>query len=92
MRSPAFALVGLIVLAGQLPAPAVEAVVKRVDAGRLLTVAADGQLDDFVEHDRMHESPAGQRKVGNLLLQFFKSDPTSQPWFVAHPQVASRCG
>jgi hypothetical protein len=43
------------------------------------------EYDDFVERDRMHESPAGQRKVGNLLLQFFKSDPTSRPWFVAYP-------
>jgi dipeptidyl aminopeptidase/acylaminoacyl peptidase len=30
----------------------------------------------------MHESPAGQQKVGKLLLQFFKNDPTTKPWFV----------
>jgi acetyl esterase/lipase/Cu/Ag efflux protein CusF len=38
--------------------------------------------DDFTERDRMHESPAGQQKVGKLLLQFFKTDPTTRPWFV----------
>jgi acetyl esterase/lipase len=40
------------------------------------------QYDDFSERDRMHESPAGQQKVGRLLLQFFKTDATSKPWFV----------
>ncbi len=38
--------------------------------------------DDFRENDRMHESPAGQIKVGKLLLQFFKNDTTTRPWFV----------
>jgi hypothetical protein len=38
--------------------------------------------DDFQEKDRMHESPQGQEKVGNLLLSFFKTDPTTKPWFV----------
>jgi hypothetical protein len=38
--------------------------------------------DDFRENDRMHESPAGMRKVGNLLLRFFKTDPTTQAWFL----------
>jgi hypothetical protein len=50
------------------------------------TVArADGfrfELADFRDDDRMHESPAGQRKVGTLLLQFFKTDPTTRGWFV----------
>jgi hypothetical protein len=40
------------------------------------------EYDDFNENDRMHESPAGQRKVGKLLLQFFKTDTTTRPWFV----------
>ena len=52
-------------------------------------------LEDFRENDRMHESPAGQLKVGNLLLQFFKNDPTSRTWFVrdaawSRDQSASR--
>jgi hypothetical protein len=46
---------------------------------------ADGfrfALEDFMENDRMHESPVGQRKIGNLLLQFFKSDSTTRGWFL----------
>jgi hypothetical protein len=39
-------------------------------------------VDDYRENDRMHESPAGQQKVGKLLLHFFKTDPTSKSWFV----------
>jgi hypothetical protein len=49
------------------------------------TRRADGfrfEPDDFREDDRMHESPAGQRKVGTLLLQFFKNDKTTKEWFV----------
>jgi hypothetical protein len=49
------------------------------------TPRADGvrfEYDDFSERDRMHESPAGQRKVGNLLLQAFKTDPTARLWFL----------
>lgn len=38
--------------------------------------------NDFSERDRMHESPAGQKKVGGLLLKFFKTDATTRPWFV----------
>jgi hypothetical protein len=38
--------------------------------------------EDFRDNDHMHESPAGQQKVGNLLVQFFKTDPTTKPWFV----------
>jgi hypothetical protein len=41
--------------------------------------------EDFRDNDHMHESPAGQQKVGNLLLQFFKTDPTTKPWFVRPP-------
>ena len=32
--------------------------------------------------DGTHQSPSGQRKVGRLLLDFFKSDTTTKPWFV----------
>jgi hypothetical protein len=38
--------------------------------------------DDFRENDRMHHSPEGQKKCGNLLLQFFKTDRTTRGWFV----------
>jgi hypothetical protein len=43
------------------------------------------ELEDFTPSDHMHESPAGQRKVGRLLLQFFKTDSTIRPWFVKPP-------
>jgi len=39
-------------------------------------------LADFMENDQMHESPTGQIKVGNQMLQFFKTDPTTRTWFV----------
>ncbi len=52
---------------------------------------ADGvrfSIDDFRENDRMHESPAGQLKVGGLLLQFFKTDATTRPWFVRRDKAS----
>jgi hypothetical protein len=36
---------------------------------------------DFAQ-DGTHESASGQAKVGRLLLEFFKSDSTTRPWFV----------
>jgi Cu/Ag efflux protein CusF len=38
--------------------------------------------DDFTSNDGTHQSPSGQRKVGELLLKFFESDSTTKPWFV----------
>ena len=32
--------------------------------------------------DGTHPSESGERKVSQQLLTFFKSDPTSRPWFV----------
>lgn len=32
--------------------------------------------------DGTHHSPAGSRKVGQLMLEFFQSDSTAKPWFV----------
>ena len=32
--------------------------------------------------DGTHPSPSGQRKVAELLLRFFKTDPTAKTWFV----------
>jgi hypothetical protein len=34
-----------------------------------------------VQKDGTHPSPAGSAKVANLLLRFFKSDPTAKIWF-----------
>jgi hypothetical protein len=35
-----------------------------------------------VDQDGTHPSKTGVQKVGQLLLQFFKSDQTARPWFV----------
>ncbi len=32
--------------------------------------------------DGTHPSAAGQRKVAELLLNFFKTDSTTRPWFL----------
>jgi hypothetical protein len=37
---------------------------------------------DFRDSDGTHESPAGQRKVGQELLKFFKADSTTRGWFL----------
>ena len=37
---------------------------------------------DFTATDGTHQSPSGQNKVGNLLLDFFKTDSTTKLWFV----------
>ncbi|MBF8296025.1 MAG: hypothetical protein HW389_2570 [Bacteroidetes bacterium] len=45
---------------------------------------ADGlvwESADF-QADGTHPSSTGQAKVANLLLNFFKSDPTAAPWFL----------
>jgi hypothetical protein len=47
------------------------------------TKRADGfsyEPTDFAG-DGTHPSTAGQRKVARRLLQFFKNDPTTRPWF-----------
>lgn len=36
---------------------------------------------DFSRNDGTHHSPAGQNKVGGLLLDFFKTDLTTRMWF-----------
>lgn len=35
-----------------------------------------------VANDGTHPSPTGQRKIAELLLNFFKTDPTAQGWFL----------
>jgi hypothetical protein len=50
------------------------------------TKRADGfsyEQGDFTPNDGTHLSASGVEKVGNLMLQFFKSDSTTRPWFVA---------
>jgi Cu/Ag efflux protein CusF len=37
---------------------------------------------DFHERERTHQSESGSKKVGKLMLDFFKSDTTTKPWFL----------
>jgi hypothetical protein len=49
------------------------------------TKRADGftwEEGDATANDGTHESASGQEKVGKLLLEFFKNDATTRPWFV----------
>jgi hypothetical protein len=49
------------------------------------TKRADGFFydeTDFTANDGTHQSASGQAKVGKLLLEFFKNDTTTRPWFV----------
>src|SRR3989442_190765 len=53
-----------------------------------LTPRSDGltwACSDF-QSDGTHPSPSGEQKVANLLLSFFKTDPTATSWFVAAGQ------
>ncbi len=46
---------------------------------------------DFQSDGTHPSTPQGQMKVGNILLNFFKTDPTASPWFLrngALPDVA----
>jgi|SRR5450432_2087300 hypothetical protein len=40
-------------------------------------------VDDYVEADRTHPSPAGRGKVAARLLAFLKADAASRAWFLA---------
>jgi hypothetical protein len=42
---------------------------------------------DFA-NDGTHLSPSGMDKVGSLMLQFFKTDTTTRPWFVRSASAA----
>ncbi len=51
------------------------------------TPRSDGLIwtrQDF-QSDGTHPSASGERKVGELLLAHFKTDPTARPWFLAEP-------
>lgn len=41
------------------------------------------ECDDFQANDGLHPSDQGEAKVASLLLDFFSSDPTTCPWFMA---------
>jgi hypothetical protein len=43
---------------------------------------------DTSPSDGTHPSVSGCAKVANLLLNFFKSDPTAAPWFVKAPATS----
>lgn len=45
---------------------------------------------DFRAGDGTHPSLSGQRKVANMLLDFFKNDSTTSPWFLRPQTVAGR--
>lgn len=54
---------------------------------------ADGlfyRCEDFGPDGTHPSDPIGRRKVANLLLSFFKSDPTTRGWFLADPGVPLR--
>jgi hypothetical protein len=56
-----------------------------------LTPRGDGffwECEDFNPNDGTHPSPSGQNKVANLLLDFFRSDPTTIPWFLSCTDTA----
>ncbi len=44
-------------------------------------------LPEDVTADGTHPSPSGRLKVANLLLDFFKTAPSAQPWFLAEPPL-----
>ncbi len=44
---------------------------------------------DFSEKDGTHLTPAGMEKVGRLMLEFFKNDSTTRPWFLRPANTSS---
>jgi uncharacterized protein (TIGR03437 family) len=43
---------------------------------------------DVRTDDGTHPSPSGQQKVARMLLDFFRTDPTARPWYLAAQQNA----
>ncbi len=55
-----------------------------------MTPRSDGLIwepSEF-EPDGVHPSAQGALKVATMLLEFFGSDPTTQPWFFSQPALA----
>ncbi len=52
-----------------------------------LTPRRDGLIWECTDFNRdgTHPSTSGRRKVAEMLLEFFKSDSTAVPWFLARP-------
>ena len=50
------------------------------------TARSDGLVwepSDFTTQDGTHPTDSGRRKVADILLKFFTTDPTASPWFLA---------
>jgi len=47
-------------------------------------------MEDVVTKDGTHPSPSGQKKIAELLLNFFKTDSTSQNWFLKSKLVTTK--
>jgi len=45
--------------------------------------------EDLANADGLHPSTSGEQKVGRMLLDFFKTDPTTKTWF-AHSNSAKK--
>ncbi len=53
---------------------------------------ADGLVykrEDLTDKDGTHPTDSARQKVAELLLKFFKTDPTAKTWFGGEPQKAS---
>ena len=51
------------------------------------TPRSDGlyfEKTDYTDVDQMHHSAIGIQKMGQRLLTFFKTDPTTRGWFLKH--------
>jgi hypothetical protein len=59
------------------------------------TKRADGFYyvkEDFGK-DGTHHSPAGQLKIGGAVMEFFRSDATTRPWFLKRTRyIVAACG
>jgi Cu/Ag efflux protein CusF len=58
--------------------------------GKTKTVADLPSAETDFENDGTHLSPVGVEKVGKKMLQFFKNDTTSRPWFVRPTPAGTR--
>jgi hypothetical protein len=60
----------------------------------LWTDGAKGRKDGFVylredlREDGLHPSEKGSAKIAALMMNFFKTDPTTRPWFLKPTSVA----